>query len=288
MKILLTGGSGFIGKNFFEHYRDEYDLLAPSHQELDLTNTNQVNNFFKKNSIDLVLHCASIGGKRNDNDDSNTFEQNLKIFFNIVRQQDKFKKMIHLGSGAEYNKSKNIYQVKEDDFDKSVPQDKYGFYKYVCSKYIQNSDKIYCLRLFGVFGKYEDYRVKFISNLICKYILKLPLTMIQDACFSYVYIDDLIKILKYFINKKPKHKFYNIGPNKKNSLLSLAKKINQLDNYSLEIIIQKKGFNKEYSCNNSRLRKEIKNFNFQRIDTSIKNLYLWYKNNIKSININSL
>lgn len=288
MRILLTGGSGFIGRNFWETYKDKYDILKPSHKELDLSNTDEVDAFFSKNKIDVVVHCANIGGLRNSGDLNDIVKTNLKMFFNIVKNKNKFGKMIHLGSGAEYDKSRNIVKIKESDFGIKIPNDDYGFYKYVCSKYIENSSNIYCLRLFGVFGKYEDYLIKFISNLICKYIKKMPLTMIRDCYFDYIYINDLVKIIDYFVNNKPKERFFNVGSGQRVSLLSLAKKINKLSNYSLPIVVKNKGLNKEYTTNNSRLKKEIKGLKLKTIDESIKDLYKYYLSNQKFIDFKLL
>ena len=288
MRILLTGGSGFIGRNFWETYKDKYDILKPSHKELDLSNTDEVDAFFSKNKIDTVVHCANIGGLRNSGDLNDIVKTNLKMFFNIVKNKNKFGKMIHLGSGAEYDKSRNIVKIKESDFGIKIPNDDYGFYKYVCSKYIENSSNIYCLRLFGVFGKYEDYLIKFISNLICKYIKKMSLTMIRDCYFDYIYINDLVKIIDYFVNNKPKERFFNVGSGQRVSLLSLAKKINKLSNYSLPIVVKNKGLNKEYTTNNSRLKKEIKGLKLKTIDESMKDLYKYYLTNQKFIDFKLL
>jgi len=284
--ILLTGGSGFIGRNIIEQRKNAYNIISPSHKELDLLDTEKVHDFFKKNKIDIVLHCANIGGLRSNLNLDKVIRNNLRIFFNIVRNKNKFKKMINFGSGAEYDKSRDIKKVKEIDFEKKIPNDDYGFYKYICSKYIENSQNIYCLRLFGIFGKYEDYKVKFISNLICKYIYKRPLTMVQNAYFDYIDIDDFIKILDYFILQTPQYKFYNIGTGRRISLLSIAKKINRLDKYSLPIKDKQKGFGKEYSCNNERLMNELRIFDFTRftrIEDSIKKLYSFYQKNINNI-----
>lgn len=289
LKILLTGSTGFIGKNIFEQLKGKYHITAPSHKELDLTDTSTVDSFFKKSGpFDVVIHCANIGGKRNDNIPKGILETNLGMFFNLVRNKRYFKKMIHIGTGAEYDKSRDLLKVKESDFGKFIPQNEHAFYKYICSKYIENSKDIYCFRLFGIFGKYEDYRIRFISNIICKYILKQPLTILQNAYFDYLYVDDFIRIMDYFIGNKAKYNFYNLGTGKRTSLLSLAKIINKLDKYSLQIKILKNGLNKEYTCNNTRLKNEVRGFKFKNIENSINELYQWHKENIDKIDKKSI
>ena len=39
MKILITGGSGFIGRSLIKAFKEDYDVFAPSSKELDLTNS---------------------------------------------------------------------------------------------------------------------------------------------------------------------------------------------------------------------------------------------------------
>ena len=164
--ILLTGSTGFIGRNIHEQLRDTYLFHIPSHKDLDLTDLNSVNTYFSSHPIDVVIHCASLGGRRNSLYIPDSVEKNLRMFFNIVRQKHFFKKMIYLGSGAEYDKNRQMSKVKESQFGDNIPQDQYGFYKYFCSRYAAYDPQIINLRLFGVFGKYEDYTTRFISNNI--------------------------------------------------------------------------------------------------------------------------
>ncbi len=275
--IFITGAGGFIGKNLTEQLNKKYNLLTPRHKDLDLLEEKAVDNFFKKNKIDVVINCAVIGGSRKEEHVDSSLSDNLRIFFNLLKNKDKYKKMIHLGSGAEYDKSKPIINVKESDFDRTIPQDEYGFFKYICSKYIEKEKNIVCLRIFGLFGKFEDYRYRFISNAIVNNIKGLPITINQNVFFDYLYIDDFVKIVDYFISNNVKQKFYNIGTGKKIYILTIAKKINLISDKKSKIIIKSKGLNNEYSCDNQRLINELKKFKFASFDQSLRELYLWYK-----------
>jgi GDP-L-fucose synthase len=283
MNILITGANGFAGRNLKEYLKGKYALFTPSHRELDLLNENAVDNFFKTHKIDIIIHTALVGGSRKEEAEESALNQNLRMFFNIVRNRKYFKKMIHLGSGAEYDKRFPIKSVKEEDFDKRVPVDEYGFAKYICSKYIENSEDIICLRIFALFGKGEDYRYRFISNAMCRNVFGMPITMNQDVYFDYIYINDFVRIVEYFINNKAKYKFYNIGTGSRVNLKTIAKKINEMADQKSKVLIKKAGLNREYSCNNKRLTNELGNFEFTAFNDYMKELYIWYKENRKLI-----
>lgn len=177
--IFITGANGFIGKNLSEQFNNKYNLLTPNHAKLNLLDEKSVDNFFKINKVDVVINCAVVGGSRKEEHVSSALSDNLSIFFNLLKNKNKYKKMIYLGSGAEYDKNKPIVKIKETDFGRTIPQDEYGFFKYICSKYIEKEENIVCLRIFGLFGKYEDYRLRFISNAIVNNLKGLPMTMNQ-------------------------------------------------------------------------------------------------------------
>jgi GDP-L-fucose synthase len=281
--VLITGSSGFIGKNIVEYLRrPPVTLLTPSHKELNLLSQAEVHHFFLKNEIDIVIHCANIGGTRKTSGNG-VVEKNTRMFFNLAENQDNFTRLINIGSGAEYNKNRNLQKVSETEFGKEIPDDEYGFSKYIISKYIEKTENMYCLRLFGIFGKYEDYEFKFISNAVVKNLLHTPITIRQNVNFSWLYIDDFLKILEYFLTHEPEFSTYNITPSSPTDILSIAKMINSLSDFKSEICIENQGLNLEYSGDNTRLIKEIGDFPFTPMKSSIKNLTEYYSSLLPAI-----
>jgi len=282
LSILLTGGSGFIGRNLKEYLSKKYHVLAPSHSELELIDKIKVDEYFERNKIDIIIHTATIGVKRNTPMAQDSFKNNLKIFFNLIENKHQVKKIIFLGSGAEYDKTRELIDVKESEFGGIIPSDDYGFHKYICSKYIENSDKIVNLRIFGVFGKYEDCNIRFISNIICRDLFNLPIEINRNRVMDYVYIKDLCRIIEYFMNNNSKEKFYNVG-GERCELLSLAEKIKKISGKKFKMSIKKEGFDKNYTGNNARLLEELKDFKFTSMDVALKELYEWYNLNKSKI-----
>jgi len=283
-KILITGGAGFIGRNILESLGNKYEFLAPSQQELDLIDEKKVSSFFRENKIDVVIHSAIKPSHRNASDPTSIFYTDSRMFFNIARNSQYYKKMIVLSSGAIYDINQSLSKVKEEYFDSFVPVDEHGFYRYIAGKYIELVDNILELRIFSIFGKYEDYAIRFVSNAICKTIFDLPITIKQNRKLDYLYVKDLIPILEYFIENEVKYKAYNITPNHPIDLYSLAEKIKDISGKNLLIKVDKPGMGLEYSGDNSRLRNEISDIKFTPTDEAIRELYNWYLENKHLIN----
>ncbi len=288
MRIFLTGGNGFIGRNIIEQLGSKYEIIAPTHTELDLTDSDAVYNFLEKNPVDIVIHAANIGGTRKQHHVFGITHVNLKMFFNLVRAKPFFKRMITLGSGAEYDKQQPLVKVKETDFDKHVPNDEYGLYKYVCAQYAAKVDYITHLRLFAVFGKYEDYEIRFISNAICRVLLGAPITMRQNVMFDYLFVDDFISILDRFITEQPKETFINIGRGEAIDLKTLAEKVLRETGKDAPVLIANSGWAKEYSCDVTRLQQAIPGITYTSTDSAITSLVNYYKTVLPNLNKQAL
>ena len=284
MKIFITGGSGFIGRNLVEYLKPKYQVFAPTHKELELLNESAVREYFNRHKFDIVIHNAVRPGHRNAKDPSNQLYNNLRMFFNIVRNSDKFGKLIFLSSGAVYDVTKPMVKVKEEDFDTYVPEDEHGFSKYIIAKHIEKIDNVVELRIFGIFGKYEDYAIRFISNAICKTLFDLPITIKQNRRFDYLYIEDLMPVINYFIESNPEHKVYNVTPDQSVELLDLAKMIKKISGKELPIVVKDKTIGVEYTGDNCRLKNEIGKWGATPIDLAIEKLYRWYSDNKFLIN----
>ena len=283
-KLLVTGGSGFIGRNIVEQLGLKYNILAPTHSELELLDTDAVGAYLDKNQVDVVIHAAVRPGHRNAKDPGHELHHNTRMFYNLIRKYDRFKKMIYLGSGLVYDLRNYQPKMKEEYLGQHIPVDEGGFSKYIISRYIEKAENITELRVFGIFGRYEDYSIRFISNAICKTLFNLPITIKQNRRFDYIFIDDLMPVLEYFIVNKGSHKAYNVTPDHAIELKLLAEKVLAQSGKKLPIKIAQPGLGMEYSGDNSRIKAEINGLEFTPIDAAIDKLYGWYAENKAKIN----
>ena len=272
MKILITGTNGFVGRNIKEHLQSKYEKIhSPKRQQLNLLETNSIEEYLKKNNFDVVIHCGVT---------LTSIDQNLKMYFNIERCSEFFGKLICIGSGAEFDSRNYVSKMKEDYLGKHIPSksDIYGFSKYEIAKNIESKKRnIYNLRGFGIFGKYEDYRRRFISNNICRLLCGLNISMGKNAFFDYMYVNDFAKIVDIFIKENPKNRTYNVCTGRTVDLLTLAKIIQKIDGRRKDIEVKEKGLKAEYSADNSLLMSEFKGIKFTSHEEAIEELYNWYK-----------
>jgi len=289
MKILVTGGNGFIGRNIKESYLSQkYTIVAPSRQELDCSDDKSVETFFKKSSFDVVIHSAAKAGHRNAIDTSNLFLTNSRMMFNLLKYQDSWGKLLNMGSGAIYDMQNYIPKMNENYFGTHIPKDEHGYNKYIFGKMLPSLNHVYDFRIFGIFGKYEDYAIRFISNAICKAIFDLPITLRQNRTFDYLDINDLMPILDHFIMHNPIEKSFNITPDNSIELLQIAQLVKSISQKDIEIKVAQDGLGMEYSGNNSLLHREMNDLKFTPIQTSIEDLYNWYLANKNNLMIDAL
>lgn len=283
-RVLLTGGSGFIGRNLGPALVERgYEVLAPTHSELELADAESVRAWLERERPDAVVHSATKPAHRNASDFTRIVETNERMFFNLVRSRELCPRMVFLGSGAVYDEAHYAPRMPETYFDTHVPSDDHGFSKYVIAKYIEAVDHITELRVFGIFGPHEDYAIRFISNAICKTLFDLPVTLRRNRRFDYIDVADLAPVVAHFLEQPGAHRAYNVTPDVTVELLDLARLVVRISGKDLPVVVAEEGYGPEYSGDNARLHEEMPGFDFAPIEASVRRLYDWYAANVERV-----
>ena len=294
MKVLVLGKNGFIGRNLCEYFekKEDIELLSLGSRELNLIDEVAVKEYLSDNWFDVIIN-ASIYNPRvgvNKNADKE-LEYDLRMFHNLVKFSRCCGRMIYFGSGAEYDKRFPICSVKEDEIGKTIPVTDYGFAKYIIGREIDSGmyPNVYNLRVFGLFGKYENWVTTFISGACCKVLKDLPITIRRDVYFDYLYIDDFCKMVDRFIHiESPEYHTYNICSGKRILLTEIAETVKKVSGKDLPVYVCNEGLANEYTASNERLVKEIGFINLEVFDESVSKLYSWYEENEGLISVEKL
>ncbi len=289
MRVFVTGGRGFIGRNIVEKLPSDMEVFAPTSKELDLLDQEAVEHYVDRNDFDSVIHTATWNSTANSKKDTHlVLEKNLLMFYNLTRLNDRYGKMIYLGSGAEYDKRHYLPFMREQYFGRHVPVDQYGLSKYAMAKSIDPLSNVIDLRVFGCFGPYEDWEIRFISNAMCKALFGLPISIRKNVFFDYIWVDDLVRMIEHVCKNTMEHHHYNACTGRSVDLLTLAKMILKVTGAEVEVEVQQEGLQLEYSGDNSRIMNEMKGFQFTRLEDSIRSLCGYYRNNLGKIDRNLL
>lgn len=241
-KILITGSNGFIARNITARLIN-CEITLTNRSNLNPLIASDVDNFFKDKYFDVVIHTAIKGGTRLAEDESEFVYQNCLMHFNILRNQQSFGKYISFGSGAELDRALDIDQ--SSTYVKSLPIDPYGMSKILIARSGEAFDKFYNIRIFNIFNE-DELPTRMIKGNIFRYINRESMIIHQDKYMDFMYFDDFMKIVNFYIYEKDCPKVINCSYEKKYLLSDIARYINLLSDYNVDIQILDDTIGKSY------------------------------------------
>ena len=268
-RVLLTGGSGFIGRNIAPIMKNFCELYMPTRKELNLLDAVAVEQYIIDNKIDVVLHSANPNPVKNALDSADKmFEDSIRVFMNLYHAQPHYEMMYTLGSGAEYNKQLDMVSVTEEEENRAVPYDSYGLAKHTINQIIASSPKQCNLRIFACYGP-GDHSSKFITHCIHCCMRGEAITIRQNCYFDYMHVFDFGKVMEYFVNKTPKYRSYNICSGTRRTLKEIAEEVAKQMGSDKEVVVLADGWNKEYTASNQRLLNELGDYQFITLEDGV-------------------
>jgi len=218
MKILITGGNGYIAKSLYNKLHNLYDITCISRQDFDLTNYNQTFRWFADKHFDAVIHTAVSGGSRLMMSDEGVLNRNLQMYYNLVALEDHFDRFITFGSGAEI----------------TMPWEPYGFSKRIIAESMRKRDNYFNLRIRAVFDE-NELDTRFIKANLMNYIQHKPMVIHQNKYMDFFYMEDLVSLVDYYIKAKDPIQEIDCCYNYNLTLSEIANHINTLDSHKVDI-----------------------------------------------------
>ena len=228
MKILLTGGTGFIGKKLVKYFLNKGYQINILTRNLKGRNNKKNLKFFKWNPKEKMVDFESIKGvkviinlsgknifsfwsKKNKNEILSSRIDSIKTLNKLIFKNDKLEHIISASAtGIYFNDSFNT----QDEFSKTNSK---SFLGKVVHKWEMEIDKISNgkivltkLRIGIVFSKYGGFLKKlfFLNDLRIN-----PLIDRGNQWQSWIHIDDLARATQFIINKKLNGVINLVSPN---------------------------------------------------------------------------
>ena len=249
MKILLIGGTGFIGLNFLHKYHSQYEITSiqrKNHKqhldefntvnfiECDITNSIIQKIILEENPEVIVILASFTGLKNCQNNPEKTFETNVFGLYNILQVCTKIKpRIIFLSSREVYGESLNL---KSNENDVLFPKNTYGYSKMlgeslikkICSKNKINFNILRPSNVYGPLGLTGLNKI-----LQSAFADKNIVINGGNQIINPIYVEDVVDCIHKLIqNKNSQNVIINIGNSDSMSL-------NQFVNYLCNIIDDK-------------------------------------------------
>lgn len=305
MLILITGGSGLVGKALQNLVKikqldlfDEYIFLSSS--DCDLRKEDEIEKIFTTHKPDIVIHLASLVAGLYGNMDNNYrfLIDNVKINTNILEYCHKFnvKRLINVLSTCifpEQTQYNNLtYPLTSDQILNGKPHPSNSGYSHskrilhIGSRLLANSSDIEIVNLIptNLYGKHDNYNLQkshVIPGLIHKIYLaqqnntNLIIKGTGQAKRQFVYVDDFANIILHFISTsllKPFNALV-IAPPKDNEITikQLVTHLTEIFNYKGKVI-----YDSDYSdgqdiktTDSAELLEYLPNFNFTPLKSGL-------------------
>ncbi|RZD38779.1 MAG: dTDP-glucose 4,6-dehydratase [Thaumarchaeota archaeon] len=309
MKLLVTGGSGFIGSNFIQMCLNSskknsvinLDAMFVGSNPKNLQNIRSRNYKFVKgnicdsalikkliNKVDCVVNFAAESHVDRSIDDSTTFlKSNVLGVHTILEEVRKNKqvKMLQISTDEVFG---DIVKGSFFENDQLSPSNPYAATKAAAEMLVKSYVRTYDLdvtitRCANNYGPHQ-FPEKLIPKVILFALHDLPIPIHGDgkAIRQWIHVSDHCRAILKILQKNTSHSVYNIPGNYECNNLALVKNILKIMKKSedlIEFVPDRLGQDKRYAIKSKFLSKDVGFKPKIKFDSGLSSTISWYLNN---------
>lgn len=297
-RVLITGGSGFIGSNLAIELRARgHDVWTSDilHQEdpkslrCDVSRFRQVERLFEQHEFEYVYHAAAEYGRWNGEAFyENLWNTNAVGTRNILEMQKRKKfRMMFFGSAEVYG---DYDEMMSEDIMDRVPikqMNDYAITKWANELQIMNFAEMHGnetvrFRLFNVYGPREHYCPYrgVVPVFIYRALNNIPYTVYKGHKRTFEYVEDICRTLANMIDHFKPGEVYNLGSEKQHTIEELSDLI--LDflgkDDSLVSYEESESFTTRYKmADSSKAQRDLEHKITVSLDEGLRQTVVWFK-----------
>lgn len=256
MRIILTGGAGFIGSCFLKFLNDKglRDIVIVDNLNKDKERNiigRRYSQYYHKDdfiyrienkkidkNFDFLIHLGACTNTREKNFEyilKNNFIYSKKLAIFCLENDINF---IYASSASTYGKEEKIFSDDEENIENLIPTNLYGLSKHIFDLWVV-SNKLHKnfvgLKFFNVYGPNEEHK-KDMRSVISKGYKQIKEEGLIRLFKSYrndykdgeqkrdfIYVFDVCEVIWFFIENTDKKGIYNVGTGKARSFNEVAK-----------------------------------------------------------------
>jgi dTDP-4-dehydrorhamnose reductase len=199
-KVLVTGSSGQLGseiKELSKNYKHEF--IFTDKKSLDISNRKELETFFEKNRVDIILNCGAYTGVDSAEDEksiANTVNgEAVKYLGEIAKNRDI--KLLHISTDYVFN-GENFKPYKPND--EVNPKGVYGSSKLLGEKYLKNINPKNSI-IIRTSWVYSSFGQNFVKTILKYGKERKSLKVVYDQIGTPTYARDLAKTILEILPK---------------------------------------------------------------------------------------
>lgn len=242
-KVLITGGSGLLGKSLYETKPEDIELIMTYHRNrvfnsiyhMDITDKREVNDVIYELEPEIIIHCAAEGSVEiAEKNPIHTTKVNVNGTKNIVNAAQNIDALVvYISSNAVYTGDNPPYNEKSQ----LIPVNMYGVIKREAEREIIKSDKWIIVRPFLLYGYPLEFNR---TNWFCTILENLELgketLLVNDIFWQHTNSIDVAKAIWKIIGLSLPNEIYNVAQPNILSLYEFGVMVGELWNYEQEKI----------------------------------------------------